>query len=340
MTREEESDFDMRAAILDQPALQQSMGSLFEALIQAPPEHYSIIHLLVEARTVNGSTSVLFTLGSPEAPSEYSTLVPDTISNAAFHVLSVLLQQDDRVPGFEVVLRKTGTAKWDTDFHRLDEPGPQWSTLPRFPLRVRGYGFSLAPPQDAVFRWARNRNPLAIIAAARRGTSPAFKRVQITFADAGPRMLLGEGVANAEEVIQVSEGPVGNQFVIETPAFHAVWPEGLDLRSPLASRTRFDLLGPDDALIFIQGPVPNRNILDEMAADGQTEIGRGKTPSGHEWIELGYEVAGAQWRQRHYTRVVSRSMAFVVTAQCLQTHAEPMFRSSSEFADSLSELTA
>jgi hypothetical protein len=152
-------------------------------------------------------------------------------------------------------------------------------------------------------------------------------------------MLLGEGVAKTEEVIQVSEGPGLNQWMIDTPAFHALWPEGLDLRSPLASKTRFDLLGPDDAIVFVQGPLPNRNLLDEMADDGQKEIGRGKTPSGHEWIELGYGVEGAQWRQRHYTRFVSRSMAFIVTAQCLQSHAEQMFRSSSDLTDSLSEPT-
>jgi len=330
----------MRAAIFDQPALQQSLGGLFQALLQAPPDRYSVIHLLVEARRASGQTSILFTLGSPELPGEYSTIVPDAIANAAFHVINLLLQEDDRVPGFEVLLRKTGATKWDTDFHRLDEPGPQWTNLPRYPLRVCGYGFSLAPPQDVVFRWARNRNPHAIIAAARQSTSAPFKTVQITFADSGPRILLRDGAAKAEEVIQVSEGPGGNQWVIETPAFQAVWPEGLDLRSPLASKTRFDLLGPNDALIFVQGPVPNRNILDEMAADGQKEIGRGKTPSGHEWIELAYGFRGAQWRQRHYVRAVSRSMAFVVTAQCLQSHSEQIFRSSTELTESLSELTS
>ena len=147
-------------------------------------------------------------------------------------------------------------------------------------------------------------------------------------------------MSKVEEVIQVSEGPGANQWVIETPAFHALWPEGLDLRSPLASKTRFDLLGPDDAILFVQGPVPNRNLLDEMADDGQTEIGRGKTPSGHEWIDLGYEAGGSQWRQRHYTRAVSGSKVFVVTAQCLESHAEQMFRSSNEFTESVSEVAA
>lgn len=325
----------IREALCDQPALQQCMGSLIEALIQAAPEHYSMIHLLVEARKANGKTSILFTHGSPVLLSEYSTIVPDSIANASFSVIDLLLRQDDSVPGLEVALRKTATTKWDADVHRLDEPAGQRPSLPRYPLRVCGYGFSLAPPPDTVFRWARNLNPPAIMAAARKSSHAPFRQVQITFADSGPRVLLRDGVAKAEEVIQLSEGPKTSQWVIETPAFHAIWPDGFDLRYPLASRTRFDLLGADDTLIFVQDPVPNEKLLDGMAAEGQTETGRGKTPSGHEWIELGYEVGGTQWRQRHYTRLVSRSMSFVVTAQCLQSLADKVFQSSGEFAESL-----
>jgi hypothetical protein len=327
--------FSMQDALLEQPVLQQAMGSLIEALIQAAPEHYSMIHLLVEARKVNGKTSILFTHGSPVLLNEYSTLVPESIANASFRVIDLLLRQDDSVPGFEVVLRKTAATKWDADVHRLDEPDGQRPRFPRYPLRVYGYGFSLAPPPDIVFRWARNLNPPAIMAAARKSSNAPFGQVQITFADSGPRVLLKDGVAKAEEVIQLSEGPKTSQWVIETPAFHTNWPDGFDLRYPLASKTRFDLLGEDDTLIFVQDPVPNDKVLDGMAADGQRETGRGKTPSGHEWIELGYEVGGARWRQRHYTRLVSRSMSFVVTAQCLQSLADKVFQSSGEFTESL-----
>ena len=91
---------------------------------------------------------------------------------------------------------------------------------------------------------------------------------------------------------------------------------------------------------FVQGPVPNRNVLDEMAVDSQKAIGRSKTRSGHEWIELGYAVDGDRFSQRHYVCAVSGSRAFVVTAQCLQAHAEPIFRSTSELTESLPELAA
>jgi hypothetical protein len=331
------SKIRLRDALFSQPDLQQRMGGLVEALIQVAPEHYAMIHLLVEARKVNGKTSILFTHGTPVLLNEYSTLVPDGVANAAFQVIDFLLRQDANVPGFEIVLRKTGATKWDADCYRLDEPAEQRPDLPRYPLRVCGYGFSLAPPPDTVFRWGRNLNPPAIMAAARKSSNGPFQQVQITFADDGPRVLLRDGVAKAEEVIQLSEGPQTSRWMVETPAFRAIWPDGFDLRYPLASKTRFDLLGADDTLIFAQGPVPNENILEGMAAEGQVETGRGKTPAGHAWIELGYEVGGSKWRQRHYNRPVSGSKSLVVTAQCLRPHAESVFRSSSEFTESLTE---
>jgi hypothetical protein len=135
----------------------------------------------------------------------------------------------------------------------------------------------------------------------------------------------------------MSEGPKTSQWMIETPVFQVIGPDGLDQRAPLASKKRFDLLGADDTLLFIQGPVAGEKPLDGMAADGQVETGRGRTPAGHDWIESGYEVAGARWRQRHYERPASQSRAFVITAQCLQSQADEVFRSSGEMADSLRE---
>jgi hypothetical protein len=115
------------------------------------------------------------------------------------------------------------------------------------------------------------------------------------------------------------------------------WPNGLDLRPPLASKTRFDLVALDNTLIFVQGPVPEEpGILDTMPVQGQKVVGRGKTTAGHDWIELDYEVQGNKWRQRHYAHRISTKMLFVVTAQCLQSTAAKVFQASDEVADSLS----
>lgn len=335
--QEQKTKSGMESAILSQPPLQQAMGNLVQALLQAAPVHYAMIHIVVDVRQVEGRTSILFTHGSPVLLSEYTTLVPDSIAHAAFGLLDPLMRQDGGFPGFEVVLRKTADSKWNVQFHRLDEHGPNWVNLPRYPLRVCGYGLSLAPAPDKVFRWMQNINPPGVIAAVTPADSQATqKQVQVILSDAGNRLSLGQGVAKAEEVIQVAEGPDTRKWIIETPIFRTAWPNGLDLRFPLASKTRFDLVGPDNTLIFVQGPARFQpQLLDTMAAEGQAKAGRGKTSSGHEWIELSYEAQGTKWQQRHYARKISPTDCFVITAQCLQPKAVQIFQAADEVTDSL-----
>jgi len=321
-------------ALLRDPELQKRMGAVVEALVQSARGSSAVIHLVVEARNVDGNVSILFTHGSPARPNDYSTLVSEPISDAAFAVMDHLLQQDEHYPGFEAVLRNKDLESWDSDFRKLDEPGPQWENLPRCPLRVCGHGLSLAPQPGNVFRWSVSANPPGVVAASSKAAEGPFRQAQVILGDAGPRVALGYGVARAEEVLEVSEGPVTSRWTIETPIFRSIWPEGLELRAPLASKTRFDLLGADDAIVFVQGPATGERILEGMAANGQTEIGRGKTPAGHDWIELGYEFGGARWRQRHHLRTVSES-SFVITAQCLESAAEQIFAAAGELTDSL-----
>lgn len=335
---EKTSKLRMETALRTEPPLQQRMGALIEALCSAAPDHYAMLHLLVEARKTNGQISVLFTHGSPVLLNEYSTVVPDSISNAAFSVVDWWLHQDDNFPGFEVVLRKTASRKWDVDARRLDERAAQWPKMPRYPIRICGYGLSLAPPPDTVFRWQHNANPPGIIASTLNPADPkkSPRRVQVILSEAGHQLGLGHEVEKAEEVIQISEGPRAEQWTIETPIFRTVWPAGLDLRYPLASKTRFDLLGPDDAIVFVQSPVADDpQILDTMRAEGQTEVARGKTSAGHPWIELAYEFQGSKWRQRHYARAFSPQTCFVVTAQSLRPAAEGIFRASDDVTNAV-----
>jgi len=154
---------------------------------------------------------------------------------------------------------------------------------------------------------------------------------------------MGRGVTKTREVLEVAEGPDVRKWTIETPLFRAVWPSGFDLRSPLASRTQFDLVGPqpDGTLAFVQGPMrADERVLDTMAAEGQQEVARGKTSAGHSWIELRYNFQGTPWRQRHYARILSPQTCFVVTGQCPQAAAGKTFPAADEMADSLAALTA
>jgi len=330
----------MDSTILANPELlMQPMNALVQTLIQAAPRHCSLLHFIADVRTENGRSSILFTHGSPLEPAEYTTLVPDNIAHASFAVIDRMLQLDAVFPGFEILLRKTSPENWKVKFHRMDQPDPEFSDLPRCPLRLCGYGLSLVPLVGTTFRWMRNVSPPGVIAAARGSDSQGpFKQVQVILGDAGNKLVLGQGVTKTQEVLEVAEGPDDRNWVIETPLFRAVWPNGLDLRAPLASKTRFDLVGPqpDGTLVFVQGPRrADERVLDTLAAEGQQEVARGKTSAGHPWTELGYDFQGTPWRQRHYARLLSPQTCFVVTVQCPQAAAEKIFPAADELADSL-----
>src|SRR5215467_11542408 len=331
----------MDETILANPQLlMQPMNALVQTLTQKAPKHCSLLHLIADVRTENGRISILFTHGSPLEPNGYTTLVPDNIAHASFAVIDPMLRLDVTFPGFEILLRKTSPEKWNVKFHRLDQPSLEFSDLPRCPLRLCGYGLSLCPPMNTTFRWMRNVNPPGIIVAVRGSDAQAaVKQVQVILSDTGSQLVLGQGVLKAEEVVEVAEGPDARQWNIETPQFCAAWPKGLDLRSPLASKTRFDLVGPqsDGTLVFIQSPSSqDEHVLDTMAAEGQKEMARGKTSAGHAWIELSYDFQGTPWRQRHYVRRVSQRY-FVVTAQCPQAAAETIFAASDELTNSVTQ---
>jgi hypothetical protein len=320
--------------------LMQPMNTLVQTLAEAAPRRHSVLHLIADVRSEIGRTSILFTHGSPLEPNAYTTLVADSIAHASFALIDPLLRLDATFPGFEILLRKTSPEKWNVKFRRLDQPGVDFLDLPRSPLRLCGYGLSLTPLSNATFRWMRNTNPPGVIASGRPNGAEEAKLVQVILGEGGNQLTLGKGVGKAEEVVEVAEGPDARQWIIETPLFRASWPNGLDLRSPLASRTRFDLVGPqsDGTLVFVQEPSRcDERVLDEMAAEGQTEADRGKTSAGHAWIELRYEFQGTPWRQRHYARPLSRERCFVVTAQCPEANAASIFAAADELTDSLRE---
>src|SRR5215468_9133734 len=313
------------------------MNALVQTLVQSAPRQQSLLHLIADVRTENGRTSILFTHGSPLEPGEYTSLVPDNIAHASFAVIDPLLRLDAVFPGFEILLRKTSPENWNVKFRRLDQPSVEFRDLPRCPLRLCGYGLSLVPLMGTTFRWMRNTNPPGVIASA-RGSAQEAKEVQVILGDQGNQLAMGKGVTKAEEVVEVAEGPDAQQWIIETPLFCAAWPNGLDLRSPLASKTRFDLVGPqpDGTLLFVQDPSHcDEGVLDTMAAEGQKEVARGETSAGHAWIELRYEFQGTSWRQRHYVRRLSAKRCFVVTAQCPQTVGAMIFEAADELTNSL-----
>ncbi|HEX7296723.1 MAG TPA: hypothetical protein VF251_13275, partial [Pyrinomonadaceae bacterium] len=75
----------------------------------------------------------------------------------------------------------------------------------------------------------------------------------------------------------------------------------------------FDLVGPDDSMIYVQVP---RRIppLEQMVADGQELFERGKYAAG-DWITVRYTHDGHLYCQRHVV-VRKEKLTAVVTLQC------------------------
>lgn len=329
-----------QSQIMKDEQLQQLLGNLFATLIDTSKEEYDILHLIIETREAQGKLAVLFTWGCPRYTEDYSTLVAEKVAEAAFAVVQYfLMQEGSYFPGLELLLSKQGPDKWASDFHLLDEPDQQWSRMPRFPVRVCGYGLSLAAHPTSFYRWTRTEDPFRIVAAARPGTAPATdpgKRVQIDFKNNNVELRLGDGVKDASEIIEICEGPISQTWVIETPIFCALWPNGLDLRCPAASRTAFDLVDQLNSLVFVQGPFPSNKLsIDDMGSEGQTETARGLTAGEHPWVEFAYDLDDKSWRQRQYIRQASSQFSFVITAQCLSTNTK-IYESAEVLVDSLS----
>lgn len=319
-----------------------SVGTLFATLIESAPQKYGAIHLLAEARNVGGKISVLFTHGYPiasERAEEYTIQVADQISTAAFVVMQAFLQQyGEQFPGFEVLLERTN--KWNARFRILGQGTSNWPSLPRCPLKVIGHGFCLAPAPNAIFRWSRSEDSKGILASTRRDLQPTstVKRAQLSWVTGEPQLKM-EGASNAGEVLQFSEGPLAESWTIETPVFFLDWPAHFDLRSPLASRTRFDLLDDRDSLIFVQGPLAASAVsLEALGAEDQTEVERGQTRAGHRWVEFSYSAEGEMWRQRHCIRLANPDSCFVVTSQGREANRAKVFVAAETVADSLSTL--
>lgn len=319
--------------------LRKALETLCLALIKTAAPHRDTLHLRVDMRQADGKMAVLFTSGSPEQRLIYTTLVPDSVADAAYGVVEYfLVQYTNTFTGFELLLSRGENQKWTPTYHLLMEPGSQWQNLPQIALRVCGHGFSLTPNQAAIFRWRCDESASLLVATARPGdiSLNVVKKLQIDYSENKFEVRLAEGVAGIEQVLEACEGPFYPGWTIETPAFWVSWPALLDLRSPLASQTRFEFVDDFDSLVFIQGPFKVDEIsLDDLAGEGQSEVGRGNSPAGHKWVEFAYQLEQDLWRQRQYLSFASADASFVVTAQCLKDRTTEIFACADTVVDSL-----
>jgi hypothetical protein len=114
-------------------------------------------------------------------------------------------------------------------------------------------------------------------------------------AAATPGDLLAPSGAHVADIVA---GPCFDAWWIETSRYRIPLPLGWSaIATGALNPSAFDLVGPGDALVFVQTPsqVPP---IERMIAPGQQVAGRG-SDARSAWVELHYEHAGATWVQRH-----------------------------------------
>jgi hypothetical protein len=96
------------------------------------------------------------------------------------------------------------------------------------------------------------------------------------------------------DVLSVEKGPVQGAWQLETHQFRLVFPENFALHSvPGDSPSPFDLVGPEQTLIYVQAPAKMPSLT------GLCGPGQKVSQTGSNWIELIYEHEGNRWWQRH-----------------------------------------
>lgn len=166
--------------------------------------------------------------------------------------------------------------------------------------RLAGHGMTLVPRWPYVFE--RTEGDTVLVTWATE--------------DGPMRLTVEPGVrVDGGDVVDVTEGPDHPYWLIETGPALLPWPKGFSLESA-EDQTPFLLLGPDDTVIFPQGPVPAERLADAQALVAEDQaITAERDENGTRVVELGYEHEGAPWWQAHWLAPLPGGRLLVVTAQ-------------------------
>lgn len=173
------------------------------------------------------------------------------------------------------------------------------------------YGFArspYAPDAVAVSHWADDELRMATLVLPPDGSAPDVTLI---------------GAESVDEVVEVKDGPAERVWRIETSLYSVEWPAGFEISAPPANTgAPFDLTGPDEAMIFAQGPLDQEMIPAPaaMAGPGQTIVEQRSEPE-FDAIDLDYEHEGGPWRQSHYIVACDAERKLVITAQSPAVHA-------------------
>ena len=181
--------------------------------------------------------------------------------------------------------------------------------------RLTGFGMTLVP----VWPYNLRRSaPASDDVVVTRGAGAAAHSVTVRV---GRNMPAGD--RDVDQVVDVLDGPAERVWRIETSLYSVEWPEDFEIGSPPEGDTPpFLLWGPDEAMIYIQGPITNGRVppLPELAGPGQTIVDHRSDPRS-EVVALAYRHDGAEWSQSHHLMPFGADHTLVVTAQSPLAHA-------------------
>lgn len=138
----------------------------------------------------------------------------------------------------------------------------------------------------------------------------------------------GDTPASAPGIADVAPGTFGGDWWLETSIYRCPWPSRFVLvsTSDPASTAKYDLVGPANSLIYLQGPFAKAPAdgLHGLAGPGQIIRATGRI-GAHEWVRLTYSHAGALWEQAHVVVATAPRLVLVVTMQAPKEEADASF---------------
>lgn len=134
-------------------------------------------------------------------------------------------------------------------------------------------------------------------------------------------------VLAGSDVVEIAPGSARSAWAIETAEYVCIWPHGLALASDPDGVSPFLLLGPDESLAWISGPIARERAwpIESLAGEGQKVRAVAETEAGQDArIDLDYVEEGELWWQRRYVRAWGEGRVLVVSAQARAAHEETM----------------
>lgn len=141
-------------------------------------------------------------------------------------------------------------------------------------------------------------------------------RLRIAHGERSEEVDVSEPREGLTELADVTRGDSAERWRIETTVLTCAWPAGFDLASDPEERSPFLLLGPNDAMVWLSGPVDREQTqpIESLAVSGQT-IRAVAQSDDRERIDVDYTIDGDRWWQRRYVVPWTETQDVVVTGQ-------------------------